>query len=94
MPRRVRSPRLLSQCNEQIFKFSQQNLQIQHLEPQQQQQQKQAKLTKRESQRSLIIDSTKAASYEAISASETKSASKSKKSAQVRKIFRVFFCTL
>ena len=91
MPRRVRSPRHLSSCNEQIFKFSQQNLQIQHLEPQQQQ--KQAKLIKRESQRSLIIDSTKAASYEAISASEnTKSTSKSKKSAQVRKIS--LFCTL
>ena len=82
----------MSHCNEQIFKFSQQNLQIQHLEPQQQQQ-KQAKLIKRESQRSLIIDSTKAASYEAISASEkTKSTSKSKKSAQVRKIS--LFCTL
>ena len=58
LPRRVRSPRQLSHCNEQIFKFSQSELKL----PVKSQQQKvhqphqQLTLIKRDSQRSLIIE--------------------------------------
>lgn len=64
LPRRVRSPRQLSHCNEQIFKFSQSELKL----PVKSQQQKvhqphqQLTLIKRDSQRSLIMESPQASS--------------------------------
>ena len=91
LPRRVRSPRTLTACNEQIFKFEQ-DVQSQTLDVQQ----INKALIKRNSQKSIQLEpppSTSAASAKAVSCealpSENKNPSSSKpsktqKSAQVK----------